>query len=38
MALVLIQRVWRGSVLPLVFGQWDFSDPRQSHEFLTLGL
>jgi hypothetical protein len=38
MALVLIQRVWRGSVFPLVFGQWDFSDPLQSNELLTLGL
>lgn len=38
MALVLIQRAWRGFVIPLVFGQWDFSDPLQSNELLTLGL
>jgi hypothetical protein len=38
MAMVLIQRVLRGYLFPLVFGQWDFSDPWQSNELLTIGL
>lgn len=38
MALVLIQRVWGGYVLPLVFGQWNFTDPWQSSQILTIGL
>ena len=38
MALVLIQRAWRGYALPLIFGQWDFTDPWQSAQILTIGL
>lgn len=38
MALVLLQRAWRGYVFPLVFGQWDFGDPWQSSQILTIGL
>lgn len=37
MAMVLIQRVLRGYVFPLTLGQWDFSDPSQSTEILTVG-
>lgn len=37
MAMVLIQRALRGYVFPLIFGQWDFSDPAQSNEILTVG-
>jgi hypothetical protein len=38
MVLVLLQRAWRGYVFPLVFGQWDFADPGQSSQILTIGL
>jgi hypothetical protein len=38
MALVLFQRVWGGFVVPLVCGQWDFTDPWQPDQILTLGL